>query len=128
MSEICLATIIVWWTSDIMNILLQLCKSSVTPTNWEFPKSLDTEWTNYISMPQRKFCDCGVNSYLVPGLLVQVYAAVQWDSLYQLHGQDPVAWQLINHLRDFKKLVSLQQGPVGQMVSVIHSSSAVLEQ
>lgn len=49
--------------------------------------------------------------YLIPSLLVQVYTAVQWDTLNQLHGQNPAAWQLINHFRDFEILVSLQQGP-----------------
>lgn len=55
-----------------------------------------------------------LTNYLVPGLLVQVYAAVQWDSLYQLHGQNPAARQLIDHLRDLEKLIPLQHGPGGQ--------------
>lgn len=49
--------------------------------------------------------------YLIPGLLVQVHTAIQWDPLNQLHGQNPAAGQLIDHFRDFKILVSLQQGP-----------------
>lgn len=36
----------------------------------------------------RDYC---IKLYLVPCLLVQVYTAVQWDSLYQVHGQNPSA-------------------------------------
>lgn len=57
--------------------------------------------------------------HLVPGLLVQVYAVIQWYSLHQLHCQHPVAWQCIDHLRDLKKLITLQQGPGGHMITVI---------
>lgn len=49
--------------------------------------------------------------HLVPRFLIQVHAVIQRNSLHQLHGQHPVTRQLIDHLRDFKELVSFQQRP-----------------
>ena len=51
-------------------------------------------------------------SYLVPGVLVQVHAAVQRDSLDQLHGEHPAARQLLHQLGDLEQIVPLQHRPV----------------
>lgn len=51
--------------------------------------------------------DSRINLYLVPGLLVQVYAVVQRGSLYQLHRQHPGARKLVDHFWDSEKVITL---------------------
>lgn len=55
-----------------------------------------------------------INLYLVPGLLVQVYAVVQRGSVYQLHRQHPGARELVDHFWDSEKVITLQQGAEGK--------------
>lgn len=55
-----------------------------------------------------QYCDCWINLYLVPGLLVQVYAVVQWDSLYQLHCQHSGVRELIDHFWNLEKVITFQ--------------------
>lgn len=69
------------------------------------PRHLTNEWNSP---------NCWSKTHLVPGLLVQLYAHVQWDALHQFHGEHPLAWQLINHLGDLEKLISLQQWSKGR--------------
>lgn len=57
---------------------------------------------------------CWINLHLVSGLLVQVYTVVQWNSLYQLHCQNSGAQELIDHVWNLEKVITLQQGPDGK--------------
>lgn len=47
-----------------------------------------------------------MDSHLIPGLLIQIHTAVQWDSINQLHGDHARGGELIDDLRYFKYRVS----------------------
>lgn len=58
--------------------------------------------------------ECWISWYLVPGLLVQVNAAVQRNPLYQLHCQHSGAGELVDHLWNLEEVITFQQASEGK--------------
>lgn len=67
----------------------------------------------YVKMAVQNY-GCWIHLHLVPGLLVQVCAVVQWDSSDQLHCQNPGARELIDHFWNLEKVITFQQGSEGK--------------